>query len=178
MRAARRLLLLRHAKAEPGEPEQDDHERALARRGRRDAERVGAAIAERGLAPQQVLCSSSRRTRETLDALLPFLPAGLAIGVDRALYLASPQQILARIAAVDDPVKALLVVGHNPGIEALAEGLAREGDRDALARMRRKFPTGALAVLELGSTRWRELASKGATLVAFLTPRDAAGDGG
>ena len=178
MSPARRLLLLRHAKAEPGEPDQDDPLRPLARRGRRDAERMGAAMAARGLAPEQVLCSSARRTRETLDRILPHLPSGLAVTVDRQLYLASPEEILARIAEVEDRVRSLLVVGHNPGIAALAGLLADEGDPHALARLRQKFPTGALAEIEFLSPRWRDLVPAGATLVSFLTPRDCAGDDG
>ena len=178
MSGPRRLLLLRHAKAEPGAPEQDDHERPLARRGERDAKRIGRAMSARDLAPQQVLCSSSRRTRETLDRLLPHLPSGLELRVDRRLYLASPEEILARIAEVEDRVRSLLVVGHNPGLATLAEQLAGKGDSDGLARLRRKFPTGALAVLEADSPRWRDLAPAGATLACFLTPRDGAGDDG
>jgi phosphohistidine phosphatase len=172
MNPVRRLLLLRHAKAEPAEPGQDDHERPLTPRGRRDAERIGAAMAARGLVPEQLLCSSAQRTRETLDRILPQLPSGLALTLDRRLYLASPEEILARIALVEVRVRCVLVVGHNPGIAALAERLAEKGDSDALARLRRKFPTGALAELEVDSPRWRDLAPAGATLTSFLTPRD------
>ena len=172
MSRARRLLLLRHAKAEPGEPEQDDHERRLARRGRRDAERMGASMTARGLAPEQVLCSSARRTRETLDRILPHLPSGLALTVDRQLYLASPEELLARIARVEDRVRSLLVVGHNPGIAALAERLAGKGASDALAHLRRKFPTGALAEIEFGSGPWHTLAERPGELTRFVVPRE------
>jgi phosphohistidine phosphatase len=176
-RPFRSLLLLRHAKAER-DPEVEDHERRLAPRGRRDAERMGERIAELGLAPEQVLCSPARRTRETLDRILPHLPDGLAVVVDRELYLASPEQILARIAAVDDRVRTLLVVGHNPGIAELAEELARRGDAEALARLRHKFPTCGLAEIRSPALRWRDLASGGGTLRAFLTPREVAGGDG
>jgi phosphohistidine phosphatase len=176
MSSSRRLLLLRHAKADSGDPEQDDHERPLARRGRRDAERMGAAITARGIAPGQVLCSSALRTRETLDRILPHLPSGLAVAVDHQLYLASPDEILARIALIEDRVSSLLVIGHNPGIAALAERLAGRGAADALARLRRSFPTGALAEIEIDQPRWRDLAPARAALASFLTPRDFAGD--
>ncbi len=178
MSPVRRLLLLRHAKAEPARPAQDDHERPLAHRGRRDADRMGAAMAQRGLAPERALCSSSRRTRETLDRVLPYLPSGLPVSVDRHLYLASPDDLLATISGVEDRIHDLLVVGHNPGIASLAELLAGRGDGDALERLRRKFPTGALAELELRCPRWRDLAPASATLAAFLTPRACAKEDG
>ena len=177
MSPTRRLLLLRHAKAEPGAPEQEDHERALAARGRRDAERMGKAMAKRGLAPEQVLCSSAQRTRETLDRILPYLPSGLTLTLDESLYLASAEEILARIAQLDAGVLCALVVGHNPGIATLAERLAGRVDTDAIARLRRKFPTGALAEIAVDSARWRDLAPEGATLASFLTPRDCGGGG-
>jgi phosphohistidine phosphatase len=178
MSAPRRLLLLRHAKAEAAAPEQEDHERALAPRGRRDASRIGAAIADRGLAPEQVLCSSSQRTRETLDRILPYLPSGLVLTIDRRLYLASADEILARLALVEARVHCVLIVGHNPGIAALAERLAGKGDPDALARLHRKVPTAALAEIAVEAVHWRELAPKGATLASFLTPADCAGGHG
>ena len=173
----RRLLLLRHAKAER-DPERDDHERPLARRGHEDAARIGEALAELGPAPERVLCSSSRRTRETLQEILPHLPRALDVVIDRELYLADPERMLARIAAVDDGVRTLLVVGHNPGIAELAELLAGEGDAGSLARLREKFPTGALAELRAPAPRWRDLAPRGSMLTAFLTPRGLAGRDG
>ncbi len=139
---------------------------------------MGEAIAELRPAPEQVLCSSSRRTRETLDRILPHLPAGLAVAIDRELYLAGPDQILARIAEVDNRVRTLLVVGHNPGIAELAELLVAEGEASALARLREKFPTGALAEIRTRTPRWRDLAPGSGMLSAFLTPRELAGRGG
>jgi len=171
----RRLLLLRHAKAEPGKPGQDDHDRALAARGRRDAECMGEAMSKRGLAPEQVLCSSAQRTRETLDRILPHLPSGLTLTLDKGLYLASAEEILARVALVDARVRCLLVVGHNPGIAALAERLSGKRGSAAATRLRRKFPTGALAEIAVDSARWRDLTPEGATLASFLTPRDCGG---
>jgi phosphohistidine phosphatase len=174
--AGRRLLLLRHAKAER-EPQVDDPERPLAPRGRRDAGRMGRRIAELGLAPEQVLCSPARRARETLDRVLPHLPEGLAVVFDRGLYLAPPEGILARIAAVDDRVRTLLVVGHNPGLAELAEQLAQGGDAELLERLRHKFPTCGVAAIESPALRWCDLAAGGGILFAFLTPREVAGAG-
>ncbi len=173
----RRLLLLRHAKAERG-PDLEDHERPLAPRGRRDAKRMGAEIARRRLAPGRILCSSSRRTRETLEAILPQLPEGLAVVIDRELYLASPEEILARIADVEDRVRTLLVLGHNPGIAELAGQLAAGGEAHALARLQEKLPTCGLAEIRARASRWRDLAPGSGILGVFLTPRDLAARGG
>jgi phosphohistidine phosphatase len=172
-----RLLLLRHAKAAPADPG-GDPERPLAARGRRDAARMGAEIERRGLAPEQVLCSSARRTRETLELLMPHLGANLSVVVDPSLYLAGPEEILDRIAEVRERVQTLLVVGHHPGLAELALRLARRSDSGASARMEQKFPTGALAALRFPAGRWRDLAPRSGVLDAFLTPREIAEDEG
>jgi phosphohistidine phosphatase len=165
------LLLLRHSKAER-DAGRDDHERKLAPRGRRDAKRIAAVIEARAFRPERILCSSSRRTRETLAPILPRLEAGIDVVIDRDLYLAPPERILERIAGVDDRVRTLLVVGHNPGMADLAAILARGGEGDALARMRRKFPTSGLAAIQSDAACWRDLRLRGGILVAFVVPRE------
>jgi phosphohistidine phosphatase len=173
----RQLVLVRHAKAEPDARDQDDHERPLAHRGRQDAARIGEELARLRLAPEYVLCSSSRRTRETFERLRAHLPGGLVVAIDRELYLASAARILARIATVEDGVGALLVVGHNPGLGELAVRLAGRGDAAQRAELRRKFPTGAFAWLRI-ECGWRDLARGCGTLERFAAPRTLVGGDG
>ena len=171
------LLLLRHAKAVPhGEPA-DDHERPLNARGRRDAARMGAELRRRGLAPDEVLCSSSVRTRQTLELALPRPDPSLAVVFDRSLYLASAEALLERIAGVRTRVETLLVVGHAPGLPELALLLAGN-DGGARERMAKKFPTGALAALRFPALRSWDLARRAGVLDAFLTPRELGADAG
>lgn len=131
---------------------------------------MGRLLRERGLAPSLVLCSSAIRTRQTLAELVDFLPDDVQVQVERDLYLASSEALLARLRAVDGSPRALLLLGHNPGVEELAAALAGKGEPAALARMRRKFPTAALAELTFAGP-WAELAAGGAELVHFTTPR-------
>ena len=70
-----------------------------------------------------------------------------------------------------DDTDCVALIGHNPGVQDLATELA--GDGEDLERMRAKFPTGALAVLEFDGS-WADLAEGGASLVAFVTPKDLA----
>jgi phosphohistidine phosphatase SixA len=109
-----RLLLLRHAKSSWDAPDLADRERPLAVRGRRAAARRGAWIAERRLRIDRVLCSPSRRTRETL-ALLALDPAIPVKFVDW-LYLASARTLLARLRRLPKSVRSVLVIGHDPGL--------------------------------------------------------------
>lgn len=165
----RRLLLLRHAKSSWVDAGLRDHDRPLNARGRDAAPRVGAHLRADDLVPDRVLCSSARRTCETVARL--DLPDTVEVEVTHELYLATPAVVLGLVHTVDDSVATLMVVGHNPTTHELALGLAGGGDPEALARLGGGYPTGALAVLTVDGS-WTALAPGTATLDAFVVPRD------
>lgn len=165
----KRLYLLRHAKAAPDDGG-GDHERPLTGRGRRDAPEMGREIARRGYRPDLILCSTSRRTVETLELVQPFLTPSPATSLEPGLYHASAQEILARASRVDAALESVLFVGHNPGMEDLALDLA--GDSRIGRRIAEKFPTCAFAAFESKAPTWA-MAAKGAwTALAFLKPAE------
>ncbi len=170
----KRLLLLRHAKAEPGGP--DDHDRALMPRGRADAPKIGRYIDKHGYVPNVILASSSRRTVETVEGVTETMPATERIDYLDALYLAEPEVILSVIRLALDKAQTAMIVGHNPGLEHLAALLAREPvkrrERDRFDAIEEKFPTAALAVLDFDVARWREVAPGQGALKDFVRPRD------
>jgi phosphohistidine phosphatase len=164
----RRLLLLRHAKSSWDEPALADHDRPLAPRGRRASKLIAKHLRDEGPSLDLVLCSSSRRTRETLERILPALAEEPAVEIEAGIYAASAHELLERLRAVDQEVNTVLLIGHNPGIEELALELAAAGD--GLDEIRRKFPTGALATLTFEGG-WDELGHAGARLTEFVTPK-------
>lgn len=170
----RRLLLLRHAKAVQDSGE-GDPARRLSGRGRADAALMGRAMNMRGYLPDLALCSPSRRTMETWDMLSPELDGVVEINFIKGLYLANPKNIVAAIQTAPDSARALLLIGHNPGMEECAVRLAREpvtrAEAKKLAEMREKFPTCALAVLDFDVETWRDVAG-GGILLEFIRPRD------
>jgi phosphohistidine phosphatase len=95
------------------------------------------------------------------------------VRVERALYLADADALLAAIRGVEDGVAELLLVAHNPGVGALAAALAGSGDAAALERLRRGYPPAALAALAFGARGWRRVREAGGELVAFRAPGDA-----
>ncbi|NLU67409.1 histidine phosphatase family protein [Streptomyces sp. HNM0574] len=142
----RSIVLLRHAKADW--PDVADHERPLADRGRKDAPLVGEWLASHGITPGLTFCSTAARTRETWKLIAPRLPRRPRTVYEDRLYEASPGEIIAVINETPDEVRDLLVVGHNPGIQGVAEHLAGSGDHEAGEHMSRHgFPTSALAVI-------------------------------
>lgn len=139
-----KLILLRHAKSGWDDPDLDDHDRPLSTRGLRAAPLIGAWLRARGHLPDLILCSSARRTRQTLDLL------GLEGGEQRILpqlYLATAGALLHAVAREAAGAGAAMVIAHNPGIAQAAEMAVRDPPDDpAFAR----YPTGACLVAELG----------------------------
>jgi phosphohistidine phosphatase len=165
-----KLYLLRHAKSDwPAGV--DDHERPLDSRGERAATLMGAYLSQRGVSLSLVLCSSARRTLETLRRITDELGREVPVRVERELYLASAPELLQRLRRLDDEPEGVLLVGHNPGLAELAVALAGEGSGEVLRRMREKFPTGALAELELPLSSWNELRPGSGVLRDFRTPK-------
>lgn len=149
------LYLLRHAKAVPAAPGEDDHERPLAERGQRDAGAMGEYLRREGIVPGLVLCSTSLRTRQTLHALEAAMDRPLNVRYEAGLYLAAPQDVLRVLAEAEPEAESVLLIGHNPTLHQLAYDLAREGvGRDAIAP---GFPTAALAELRFDAEDWVEL---------------------
>jgi phosphohistidine phosphatase len=170
----KRLMLLRHAKAEAATG--DDRNRALIARGRNDSVRMGRFLREERYVPERILCSDARRARETLERMLPELHAEPATQFLRELYLAEPEAVLAVIRSAPDRTNLLLVVGHNPGLEQCAAALAviplEKKLRKRLEAMEEKFPTCALVVLDFEIAKWREVAPGKGELDAFVRPKD------
>jgi phosphohistidine phosphatase len=163
------LHLIRHAKSSWDDPALADEQRPLARRGIRDAGRMADHLAEVELRPQLVLCSSAVRAQQTLDLLRPAL-GGATVHVEPDLYAAGADELLGRLQSVPAACASVLAVGHNPGFHDLAVKLVGTGSqRDRLAA---KFPTCALASLELTDGGWADLGAGGAALVRYVTPRD------
>ncbi|WP_438489775.1 SixA phosphatase family protein [Streptomyces sp. S186] len=181
-----RLIVLRHAKSawREGVP---DHERPLAGRGRRDAPAVGRWLRQRHCTPDLVVCSTSRRTRETWERVSAELlttaelptsqaaPAGPDVIFEPRVYAASADTLLQVVRALPDRCRTALVIGHQPAVQDLVVALAGSGDADSLARVRGKFATSAVAVLTVPDG-WARLEAGGAVLTAFAVPRGAAHD--
>ncbi|MBV9990624.1 MAG: histidine phosphatase family protein [Alphaproteobacteria bacterium] len=170
----KRLLLLRHAKAE--RETADDIKRGLEKRGEKDAARMGRFLRDDAYVPDLVLSSTSMRTRKTVELLLPELGAAPRIEYQSELYLAEPEVILSLIRRVPDKAGVLMVVGHNPGLEQLALALAAVPLEKKLRKrydvMDEKFPTTALAVIDFHVTRWIDLTPGRGELDAFVRPKD------
>jgi phosphohistidine phosphatase len=168
-----RIYLLRHAKSSWGDPSQADVRRPLAPRGRKALKALARHMRAMDVAPDLVLCSPAVRAVQTWEGVASGLPPGTPVEFDEAVYHSGADDLLARLRRLPPEIDSVLVVGHNPALEDLALGLVAAGDPDLRTQLETKFPTGALASLELAAT-WHDLRWGTATLVAYVVPRDLA----
>jgi phosphohistidine phosphatase len=160
----RRLILLRHGKAESTAATGGDFERGLTERGRRESALIGHALARIGYAPDLVLVSTARRAMETWEAAEGSFPKA-RMAPARELYHASADALAEAIDAAGEPVATLMVVGHNPGLHELALTLMVSPKSRVEKALADSFPTAAAAIFQLHEDGRFEFER-------FLTPRD------
>lgn len=168
------LYVLRHAKSSWDDQLLADHDRPLSPRGLKAVRLLAEHVRATELQPALVLCSSARRTQETLRGVLDGSPAQ----IEPELYGASCRQLIERLRTVDPELSSVMVIGHNPALQMLVLKLAtrpgssplKDDPDSSLAQIERKFPTGALATLALRGS-WSELAADTAALTDYVRPK-------
>jgi len=146
-----KLFLIRHAKTNPRSETGKDSDRALLPRGIRQSEDLKIYITEAGIAPKKVLCSTARRTKETLAILDISAPVEYL----EDLYLSPPDDML-RIVNSQSVKGDLMLVGHNEGISELASYLTGQ---------ELHLQTGTLIALQFEGDSWMELSGGMASIV-------------
>ena len=142
------LLLLRHAKSSWSQEDQRDHDRSLNARGKRDAPHIGQLLKTQGIIPDLILSSTAKRALKTTQRVVAGGELAAPVEELREFYLAPPATYIEVLQQQNGDVECILVVGHNPGIEELSHQLTEQAKR---------FPTGALAQVELDIDQWGEL---------------------
>ena len=170
----KRLLLLRHAKSD-WSVALPDHLRQLNPRGQQAATRMGRFIQDEGLTPERVLCSPATRAAETWRLVQPSLNPPPQVETIETLYdFGGGNALLSAIRSHGGDANSLMLVGHNPAMEGLADMLSGSGDPDALASLARKYPTAALAVIDFDIDNWEDIEPSIGTLVSFTRPKELA----
>lgn len=171
----RRLILLRHSTAAKAGPGGSDQDRVLTAEGRADAAMVGAYLVNHSFRPDQVLVSPAARTRDTWRQIAAALHVAPDAKFDQRIYNASAQTLFNVIAEAPNEARALLVLGHNPGLHELAVLLTATGDIDLRERLRENMPTSGIAVIDFPLDSWSKLHPRSGRLERFVSPKLIAG---
>ena len=160
---------MRHAKSSWAIPGARDFDRELNERGLSDLEKMSGAIREKKIFPELILCSSSQRTRQTLNGIREALNEEPEIQFLEALYSGGMQDYIDAIRSVENK-SPIMTIGHNPMSGSLANALANDGDEVAMQVIAQKYPTSAIAVIEFDIAEWRDLETSTGTLNDFIYP--------
>jgi phosphohistidine phosphatase len=163
--------LLRHAKSSWDDPDLPDRLRPLAPRGVRAAGAMARHLRAAAVAPDLVLCSPARRAVQTWEGVAAGVPPDTAVEIDEAIYHADADELFDRLRDVRSRIRSVLLVGHNPGLQDLAVDLVGSGDVGLRERLLTKFPTGALATIDVPGD-WHDLTWGAASVLALVVPRE------
>lgn len=167
------LGLFRHAKSGWADPRARDFDRPLSERGERGAALMGKYIRDSGARFDRVVASPALRVTETIERASKAYGRSFPVEWDRRIYLASSATLIDLLREIDGDPAAVLMVGHNPGLEDVIFDLVPDdGSSPLREEVEIKFPTATFAVLELDIDSWGDIAEGCARLVAMTRPRD------
>ncbi len=135
------LYIARHAKSSWDDPTLSDFDRPLNARGMRDAPRMAKLLAEENVAPQIIVSSPAKRARTTAEIYQEDIGGELVF--DERIYEASEMTLRYLVDEYLDKYDAVMIVGHNPGLTALADRLS---DADIY-----NLPTASIIGIEFDS---------------------------
>jgi phosphohistidine phosphatase len=155
---------MRHAKSSWKDESLADHERPLKKRGKKDSKLIAKVIKKKDLIPDLILCSSAVRTKETVEVLADVLDYDGEIIYSDELYMGEPQDFVNALKDLDEKYETVLIVGHNPGLEAYLQII--DGEIEAV-------PTGGLGYLVLVLDDWKDISlDTMGDLIGFWKPKE------
>ena len=160
----KKILVMRHAKSSWKDHNIPDHDRPLKNRGEKDAEKMGKLLKEKDLVPDLILSSTAERAKQTAKIVRNTCKCKKDIIYLKELYMAEPSNIMQAIIQHANDAKTIMVVGHNPGMEAFVQILTDKVET---------LPTASVAYLIAKITKWKDLAGKEkVTLKKFWRPKE------
>lgn len=160
----KRLLLMRHAKSSWKEPEIPDHERPLKKKGQKTAEKMGKMLRSKKLVPDLIISSTAVRAEKTAELFAKACKYENEIVYSDALYMAEPMDIMKVIKEHAKKQKTVMIVGHNPGLEAYLQIMTGKVE---------SLPAGSIAYLAAKIDNWNDLSSEDETKLKNLwSPKD------
>jgi len=168
---AKTLYILRHAKSVQNADTDDDHERPINKRGEKSCVTMGNYIKEQNLVPEQILCSTALRAKQTINNIMQTVGIDTPIEYKKSLYMAMPLEVLEEVKEVGDETNKLMIVFHNPGAHKLALSLIGDGVPRYIQHINSEYPTCALAAITFDISSWKDISKNSGHLDDFVTPK-------
>lgn len=170
-RLMKTILVLRHGKSDWSDSFQADFDRPLAKRGRKDAPRMGEVLALFQCVPDRILSSPALRARQTADLAAEACGYGRSIHWEDAFYGGGSHDLIAALQRLPDAVERPMLIGHNPTLEETVALLLGRGGVGWNEEFAIRLPTAGLVCIDAGVVDWADLEPGDGTLRWFLIPR-------
>ena len=142
------VILFRHGKSDWDAQYDSDHDRPLAKRGIRDAKRMGKFLSKIEEVPELILSSTALRTRETTKLAMEAGNWNVDIKLEKKIYEASLEEIINIIKSQDDKYNFICLVGHEPLFSTIIT---------LINNKRIKFPTATMARISFSTSDWKRV---------------------
>lgn len=159
----RELILIRHAKSDWSNPLLDDFERPLNKRGSKNAPFMAKILKKELQKPDLIISSPSFRTKLTLDYFLKEFEYKGEVIFEKSIYEAPFENLLKVIKNIDNKYKTIFLIGHNPGLNDLANFL--------LGSFEDNIPTSGVLKIDFDTNSWKNISKDNSKLIFFKYPK-------
>ncbi|MDX3959852.1 histidine phosphatase family protein [Aliarcobacter skirrowii] len=159
----RELILIRHAKSDWSNPLLDDFERPLNKRGEKNAPFMAKILKKELQKPDLIISSPSFRTKLTLEYFLKEFEYKGEVIFEKSIYEAPFENLLKVIKNIDDKYKTIFLIGHNPGLNDLANFL--------LGSFEDNIPTSGVLKIDFDTNSWKNISKDNSKLIFFKYPK-------
>ena len=144
----KKVLLMRHAKSSWKDANIPDHDRPIKKKGEKEVKAMAKMLKKKGNLPDIILCSSAERAKQTAVLLKKVASYEGKIEYLDKLYMAEVPDLIAVLKEAPKKAKSVMVIGHNPGLEAFLQTLTGKVET---------LPTSSIAYISLPIDDWKEL---------------------
>jgi phosphohistidine phosphatase len=164
----KKLILMRHAEAQPDQFGLNDRERCLSGEGMEELEGVRKKLQGELQGLKLVLCSNVKRTRQTLEGIKAILPSSCEYAFDDGLYHAPVPNLINRLQDLEESQDIVLIIAHNPGVSDFLNLVVSATQKES--GMPQVLPTSGVAIFEGNFKKWKEATPALFTLKSTLFP--------
>ena len=158
----KKLVIIRHAKSDWEDTTIDDYDRPLNDRGFSDAPFMGQFFKKRGLVPDLIMCSPALRAIKTAELIAKEVDYDKIICPNQYIYEAYVNTLQDIVSFINDDNETVFLVGHNPGVSALAY---------MLSELKESVPTCATVEIDFDCDSWMEVSKSNSTLISYDFPK-------
>ena len=162
----KKLILVRHGRAEDPVPEISDFERSLTTKGKSISKLIARNLKEKESAMGTMISSPAFRALETavIFAREYSVDPEKIIMKSNFYYKMNLYYLSEMLATIDNDIELITLFGHNPSISEIVNNLCKQGCHF--------MPKSGVVVISFNINKWVEIKEHSGKLEYFLKPEN------